>query len=61
MIEAHHGVARRWNTSDEKYLFYFKKHSRYHYEEIKGSLWSASVKRHFLLRQKSKYAGKFIN
>lgn len=58
-IEVRHNITERWKRNDEKYLVHEKCHSRNCREEKKKQMWSAAVKRHFLLRQKSKYAGMY--
>ena len=57
VIEADHSVTVRWELDDERYKGLLEQHLRDHHVEMKNRIWSAATKRHFLLRQKAKYAG----
>ena len=51
----------RWEVDGEHYLNYHNRHLRDLQEEKKKRIWSAIIRRHFLLRQKAGNLNAIIN
>ena len=58
MMEKKHDISSRWEKDSDLYLENVKYHLNNRSNEFKRQLRLTTERRHFLLRQKAKYAGR---
>ena len=56
-FERRNEIANRWTVSDKAYVDARKQFLIEQKQQLQASLWSAVVKRQYLLKMKAKYAG----
>ena len=60
-LERKHHLSCRWNPSDMEYLEAQRALSQEKSNQVAEALWTTSSRRQFLLKLKSKYAGKELH
>lgn len=58
ILEKECGIAIRWKADDQQYKYYLNRQTARKRNQLRQRMWSAVVKRQFLLEQKAKYGGK---